>query len=115
MKGILIDAENKTITEVELGKKLEDMYRVLRVARVDTATFDDKNDVWVDDDGLNKGLEFFFYYEDGSQPFAGNGLVLGVGKRGSTIDTTLTVDQVKAKVEFLTKAQAYVLARSLEV
>lgn len=112
-KGILIDAVNRTVTEIEVGG-LDDMYEAMRVDLVTIGCqLDEINDIFVDDEGLLKSPEHFFYYEGAHQPFAGSGLVLGKDAEGETVSTTKTLAEIKAKVKFLNPLQALMLAKQM--
>jgi len=113
-KGILIDAEKRTVTEVEISS-LKDMYAAMRVDLITVGVqLDVVNCIYVDDEGLLKSPEHFFFYEGAHQPFAGSGLVLGINKRGATISTNLSLAEVKKSVKFLNPTGALIMARKLE-
>jgi hypothetical protein len=98
MKGILIDAVNREVKEVEISG-LEDMQKAVDGYITIGVDFGDDT-LFVDDEGLLKGPEHFFVYEGAHQPFAGSGLILGTDQDGESVDTTMTVEQVRASVSF---------------
>ena len=99
--GILIDAKNRTLKIVRISG-LEDMYREMEVDLVTIGThIDDKNSIFVDDEGLLKNPEHFFFWEGAHQPFAGNGLILAADDEGETISTTITGKEAQEKITFL--------------
>lgn len=107
-KGILIDVNNKTITEVLLekssdGTQLESMYSVLGCEMVEVVSLGE-NDIYVDEEGLLKltpSTKFFML--KGHKPLVGNGLILGFDEStGENIDTTLTIEEVRQNVTFMT-------------
>jgi hypothetical protein len=72
MKGILIDAFNRTIEEIQVAQEtragLADLHRIIDCTRVEHIGIDEHNGCWVDEDGLLKaGLPRF--------NFMGRGLV----------------------------------------
>jgi len=114
-KGILIDVKNKTITEVTVekssdGTQLDSMYKHLGCEMVEVVSLGE-NDIYVDEEGLLKLTPStnFFMCEGYPQPLPGNGLILGYDEStGNNIDTTLTVEEVKRKVKFLTHREVAV-------
>ena len=42
-------------------------------------------------------------YDGAHQPFAGNGLVVGVDLDGETVDCDITVEEVKQHVRFISR------------
>jgi len=103
-KAILIDVFNRTITET-IVNGLGDLQKAVG-GYIETATRDEKNgkevDVFVDEEGLFK-YNHFFEYRGAHQPFAGNGIVVGANAAGETIDCPMTINEVKAKVRFLSR------------
>lgn len=102
--GILIDVKNKEIKEVTLGDDYREIYKHLECSLFTCVSIDNKNDVFVDDEGLLclTPESKFFKLRTYPEPLAGNGLILGINTRtGNSVNTTLTVDQVKGMVRFL--------------
>lgn len=108
-KGILIDVNNKTITEVTVeknsnGTHLDSLYKLIGCEMVQVVSVGE-NDIYVDEEGLLKLTPStnFFKWKDYPQPLTGNGLILGYDdSTGQNIDVTMTVEEVKQKVKFLT-------------
>ena len=104
--GFLIDPYTGTITPtlIDTTKGLEDYYSQLECRSFDIANIDDKNDVYIDDEGLFNNT-MFFTIEGYYQPLAGKGIIMGFdAETGNTIGTSLTLEEVKAKVMFHTLA-----------
>ena len=116
-KGYKIDAEKRTITEVEVGDyktiyphlstsiKAVDCFTVVGIEKDDS--------IYVDDEGLLT-IQFdtpFFLYEGYPQPLAGNGLVLGTDEEGESVDPKNTLEFIKSKVKFMNLIQAQAWAR----
>jgi hypothetical protein len=108
-KGILIDTENRTITEVEVvrneqGSQLQSIYEHVKCSTVEVVQFNDENDVYVDEEGLlsiNDDTKFF-KMKHYPQPIAGNGLIMGFDfETGENGDTDLTIEEVKNSVTFM--------------
>ena len=108
-KGILIDTENRTITEVEVvrneqGSQLQSIYNHVKCSMVEVVSYDDQNDVYVDEEGLltmNEETKFF-KLKNYPQPLAGNGLIMGFdNETGENGSTNLTIEEVKDMVTFM--------------
>ena len=112
MKAIFIDSKNRKISEVEIPKQgtLKAWYKVIGCEIVEVATYiNSHNDsILVDEEGLIKEINPdspFFIYSGSHQPFAGNGLIIGVDKEGESISHHTTVEEVESKVTFYTYDQ----------
>lgn len=116
MKGILIDVVNQTVTEVvyDGNNSLNEWYRLIGCQMVEVAIDlngddDEKgNSVMVDEEGLLSldNDSKFFSFEGAHQPFAGNGLIVGINHNtGDTVDVSVSVDDVKGKIKFLNVSQ----------
>lgn len=106
IKGILIDAVNREIREVEV-EGLAGLQGAVGGLIAIGHSFTDVNDmetdtIFVDDEGLLKGPKHFFVVEGAYQPFAGSGIVVGVSEEGDSTSTTQTLDMIKSKVVFHT-------------
>ena len=108
MKAILIDSVNKTVTELDLDpdkNMLFQWYHALNVSMVEVAHYiTDHDSIIVDEEGLLKPCDHFFLYDGAHQPFAGNGLVVGVDEDGRTVACDISVEAVRSKVQFLSRA-----------
>ena len=103
MRSIKIDAKNKTVEVIELDDKdsLKEMQKVVG-GYIEVAHDDGKNTLYVDEEGFYKGGQDFFTYEGAHQPFVGNGIFCGINhKNGKTVKCTLTVEEVRSKVRFI--------------
>jgi hypothetical protein len=109
MRAILIDSANKTVSEIDIDdtKTLEDWYKAIDCELVEVAHYmSEKNHILVDEEGLLKSPNNFFTYNGAHQPFAGNGLVVGVDiNTGESIDCQITLEEVTENVMFLTENQ----------
>jgi hypothetical protein len=106
MKAILIDPHNRSVSEVEVNKKtfLKDLYEHIGCDLVERAISDDrKHEIWLDEEGLfRQPLAFFKYSGYPQEAYAGKGVILGCNRTLSdSKDCTLTLDEVRAKVEFV--------------
>lgn len=103
MKAILIDVTAKTVTSVNIESGIDAIYEQLDCNCFDVVRLDEKNDVYVDDNGLSTKKDFF--YIDGThQPIRGNGLILGCNDEGESVDTTISVEDISQRLKFLNLA-----------
>jgi hypothetical protein len=119
MNVILIDAINHSVSAqiIEDGKFLAGAYRLIGCDMIEFAHDIEHGNppvadtIYVDEEGLLKACDHFFYYKGAHAPFAGNGLVVGFDpETGESNGTNMTVDQVRNAVRFLNRAEALVLA-----
>ena len=106
MKAILIDVKTQEIKEVEYDNTLQNIYDLIDCRAFDLVRLNEVDgifdSIFVDDEGLLKD-NLYFEYSDSGRVFqlAGSGLILGVDDEGNSIPPTLTVEDVKGKVNFL--------------
>ena len=102
MKAILIGVYAEEIIEVEYDGTLQNIYDLIGCKTFDVVRIDNVNSIFVDDEGILKD-NLYFEYSGSENVFklAGNGLILGVNDEGNSISPTLTVEDVKNKVNFL--------------
>ena len=110
-KAILINVKEKTITEVEVGEGIQDIYKHLECQTFDVVGFGDDADCYVDDEGLMKNafidMDGIKHNMHGFSPapnsvIIGNGLVLGVDhETGESTNSPLTIEQVEKMVTFV--------------
>ena len=102
MKAILIDVKTQEIKEVEHDGEIQNIYNLIDCRAFDLVRIDDVNSIFVDDEGILKDNLYFEYSASGRVfQLAGSGLILGVDDEGNSIPPTLTVEDVKGKVNFL--------------
>jgi|TARA_R110000744_G_scaffold303454_1_gene412131 hypothetical protein len=99
MKGILIDAFNETVKEVVITGNYKEIYALVECRTFDCVDIDEYNTMYVDDEGLLKEPNRYFSIH--GRDYAGNGLIIGNNDEGESIDSTLTVEQVKDMISFL--------------
>lgn len=100
-KAILINAKDKTITEVVI-ENYKDIYKFCGYELFTCVRMDAKgNTLYVDDEGLLNGTNFGFIIKGYNQPLMGNAIILGTNLRnGDSDDTSLTTEQVFKMVSF---------------
>jgi hypothetical protein len=94
---LLIDPFEKTITPVYYDGDFHSIYNL-----IDCSTFDvvrcGKYDLFVDDEGLFKEGQKFFAVFDYPQPLAGKALVAGCDEEGNTIEPSITIEELEARL-----------------
>ena len=104
MRAVLIDVYNKEIKEVTLDPSKNMLKQYHDHIKCDTMTvahyINNHDSILVDDEGLLKSPKHFFHYEGGHQPFAGNGLILGLNREGETVKCNISLEEVKENVLF---------------
>lgn len=115
-KAILINTETQEITEV----LVRDIKHIRNLIGNDCSLFepvmlDDNNDLMIDENGLNKNPEHFFYFKGLVNPLAGNAVLLGWDKeKADSTDTNISIEWVKNNIRFMNKRDiaVWVLANS---
>lgn len=99
---ILIDPFTRTVSEVQYNGEYKHIYELIQCDTYDAARINKHGDaIFVDDEGLFKEEQAFFWHEDYPQPLAGRGLLLGCRSTdGETIAPSTTLEEVRSKVEF---------------
>ena len=94
---LLIDPFEKTITPVYYDGDFHSIYNL-----IDCSCFDvvrcGKYDLFVDDEGLFKDDQSFFLVFDYPQPLAGKALVVGCDEEGNTIEPSITIEELEARL-----------------
>jgi hypothetical protein len=110
MKAILIDALNKTITEIEIDGDLKSIYKAVGFDMIEIGfRFDDEghpnNVIYLDEEGGFRGHEHGFFFSGAHQPWLGNGIIMGGDDEGESADTTVTIEEVRNRIRFLSPEQ----------
>lgn len=103
LKGFIIDVGLRTIVEVETTGELAEIQAAVGVSIVTVADIDNINCVYIDDNGLFVPNQEFFTIN--GMPLAGNGLVIGTGREGESISSTLDLEDLNIMVTFKTLEQ----------
>lgn len=115
LKGLLIDPETESITEIEIAKGskcLDDLYKAIKCDTVDCIRAGvvlsggkrKEDDIWVDDEGaLKENQKHFWKLPLYEYPIVGRGVVLAVDDEGECISHTLTpleIEELKRVIQF---------------
>ena len=117
-KGILIDPFACSVTEVDLPGPYSCLYPVLSHESMPVDLFttayppwlEDNDCILVDDEGLLKPCDRFFFADGYPQPLAGKGIVLGADDKGETIAPRTSLVTVKARITFLARGGPHLFA-----
>jgi hypothetical protein len=108
--ALLIDSTAKTVTEVEVGEGIEDIYKHLGCSCFDIVNLGGGVDCYVDDEGLLKNgyidedgtkhnMTGFVF--DGGNVLMGNGLIMGHNEEGESVDSPVQVADITAVMTFV--------------
>lgn len=109
MRAVLINPFDKSVSEVEYSGDYKDIYTLIG-CDLFTVASDDQIDIWLDDEGLYKPGQAFFWYQGMGQPFAGKGLILCRDNEGESIGTSIDIDEVTNKIRWYTAEELLGLA-----
>ena len=99
--AIKIDVEKQEVYSIEIDKGLKGLYTAIGCTCVDRIVLDDRNDLWLDDEGLLKNPQPDKFSVKGYvRPLAGNALICGYNRDGETISTTLKPEQIQPLITF---------------
>lgn len=102
IKAILIDPFEMTVSEVDYGGEMADIYRLIDADLFTVAGFGEDGDgVYVDDEGLFKATQRFFKLDGYPQPLAGKGLILGSNDGGESVAPVTTLESVRASIRWV--------------
>lgn len=103
MKAILIDPFERKLSEVEYSGDYKQIYEHIDCHNFDCVRISSKGDtIFVDDEGLiSCKVQCFFGFIGYPQPLAGKGLVLGTDINGESVDTTMTLEEMRKLVKWL--------------
>lgn len=106
IKTFFIDARKASITELELDteqqRALYAMYPHIETDIVQVAMKLENDDtIWVDEEGLFKGLPYYFSVTGGHQDFAGSAIVAGSDDEGNCVDVKSSLADIRGMVKFL--------------
>ena len=99
MRAIIINAKDRTITEIEIDGSLQSLQQI--VGGLIESVYDgldDNHHCYVNEEGLLEQPRHFFMFKDGHQPLAGNGVILASTDDGDEAACTLPLDWIKERV-----------------
>jgi hypothetical protein len=113
MRAIVINAEDRTITETEIDGSLETLQRIVGgMIEPVTQGLDGAHHCYVNEEGLLDHPRHFFMFRGGHQPLAGNGVILALTGEGEEAPCTLPLEWVAERVDFMDLHAVRLWARS---
>jgi Domain of unknown function (DUF3846) len=113
MRAIIINAKDRTVTEAEIDGSLRSLQQIVGgLIEPVYDGLDEAHHCYVNEEGLLDNPRYFFMFQDGHQPLAGNGVIVGNGLVSDEAPCTLPLDWVKDRVTFMDLAAARHWARS---
>jgi len=114
MKAIFIDAKNRLVQKVE--GDFNDYKEINKILGCSVLTYagqlENGDTIFVDDEGLLKPCDHFFFVKGQHQPFAGNGLILGdTDDEGNSTDAKSTLTEISTNTQFLNWLDCYIMAK----
>jgi hypothetical protein len=102
MRAIIINARDRTITETEIDGSLKSLQHIVGgTIEAVSQGLDEFHHCYVNEEGLLGHPRHFFFFKDGHQPLAGNGVILASTEDGDEAPCTLVLDRVKERVTFM--------------
>jgi hypothetical protein len=104
MKAIIISVENRLMFKVDLSdsyeERREELEKILGYSCMTVGGYlNEHNVLYVDDNGLLKDPTMFIYAPTVyPEMLAGNGVIIGVNDEGETVDCTVSLKEVSARV-----------------
>ena len=102
MKVLKIDVKTKTVSEITIGKNLENIYKEigngceLFCCPID---FDFGDTLYADDESLLRNdIEGCFMLPEWNHPIVGNALIIGTDEEGDSEDVKMTPDFLQKKL-----------------
>ena len=113
MRAIVINSEDRTITETEIDGSLESLPRIVGgMIEPVTQGLDGTHHCYVNEEGLLGHPQHFFLFRGRHHPLAGNGVILAQTEEGEEAPCTLPLEWVEERVGFMDMHAALCWARS---
>lgn len=111
IKAILINSENKTITEVLHDGTLASIYRLIGngcTTFTCPVNFANEDSLYCDDESLlrTEDIKGGFVMDGWSYPIVGNALILGTDAEGDSVDAKTDIDTLSEEVIFINDVMA---------
>jgi Domain of unknown function (DUF3846) len=102
MRAIIINPEDRTITETEIDGSLKTLQQIVGgLIEPVCQGLDEHHHCYVNEEGLLDDPQYFFMFKNGHQPLAGNGVIPSSTDDGGEAPCTLSLDCVKERVTFM--------------
>jgi len=101
MKAFLINPIEQKIYEVDYSGDYKQIQMHIGADLFTVVYIGNKDDIYVDDEGLLKESNYMFKYKGIDTPLCGKGLVLGVDDEGDSTAPTITLQELQKNVTFI--------------
>jgi len=102
MNALLINPIDETITEVTFSGDYKQIQKAIDANCFGVVSIPNDDDIYIDDEGLLKGNNYFFMHKDVPTPLCGKGLVLGANHdTGDSTSVHVTLKELKHSITFL--------------
>ena len=98
--GYLIDPFAETVTQVAYDGDFTCIYKHIKASLFTTVYLENRDAIFVDDEGLFKDDQRFFMFKGYREPLAGRGLVLGFNAEGDTTSPKITMEKLTELISF---------------
>jgi len=98
--GYLIDPFAETVTKVAYEGDFTCIYKHIKASLFTTVYLENRDAIFVDDEGLFKDDQRFFMFRGYREPLAGRGLVLGANAEGDTTSPKITMEKLTELISF---------------
>jgi len=98
MKAILINPIDETVTEID---HKGDIAKTIDTRMIECVPIDKQDDIWIDEEGLLKGSNYFYKYR--GTLLCGKSLVLSVDEMGESKKCNHTLEEIKKDIIFIGK------------
>jgi hypothetical protein len=106
VNAYLIDPQARTVTKVEYTGVYTNIYDHIGADCFDVArVYQNGDGIFVDDEGLLKQPEFFFFHRNYPSPLCGKGLMLGCDEEGESIAPKTSFEQLCEDIVFVSRAE----------
>jgi hypothetical protein len=102
MRAIIINPEDRTITETDIDGSLKTLQQIVGgLIEPVCQGLDDNHHCYVNEEALLDHPQYFFMFRDSHQPLAGHGIILSSTDDGGEAPCTLSLDWVRERVAFM--------------
>ena len=115
MRAILIDPQQRTVTEIEVqGKDYTELYGILDCdIFTSSVRFETEDMMLIDDEGLFKEPEdFFILTQDFPAPIAGKAVILGTDDEGDTAPCLIPLERITKQISWASRNEARMAIRA---
>jgi hypothetical protein len=93
MRTIIINAKDRAITAADIDGTLKSLQKIIGgMIEAVSQGLDEFHHCYVNEEGLLDNPQHFFFFKDGHQPLAGNGVILSSTGDGDEAPSTLLLD-----------------------